>query len=126
MGCILSGTSPVSPFEILSLLTFIFSASQPEYDAFATLGNPGWDWASINAHINAVEHFHTYAASPPNALHPAGGLRYAAADNPADHGTAGAVQVSYSNFWRVPEPVVPAFLDTFAVLGVPRNEHPVS
>lgn len=102
------------------------SASQPEYDAFATLGNPGWTWSSINSYINAVETFYPFASSPPNDLHPLKALAYQAVDSPSNHGAQGPVQVAYSNFWRVPGRVVRGFLDGLVGLGVPRNDHAVS
>ena len=122
----MSGISAIYPSEILSPLTFIASASQPEYDAFTTLGNPGWDWDSINAHINAVETFYPFAASPPNNLHPLKASAFQAIDDPANHGSTGPIQVSYSNFWRIPGRVIKGFLDSLVAVGVPRNGHAVS
>lgn len=122
------GPSPYSPSaDTAEIDCFFFPhrAAAKEYDAWATLGNPGWTWSSVNAHINAVEDFYPYIASLPNTLFPAGALRYEAIDDPANHGNSGPIQVSYSNFWRVPEPVIPAYLNTLASLGVPRNAHAV-
>ncbi|KAF7791621.1 hypothetical protein EIP86_002639 [Pleurotus ostreatoroseus] len=115
-GKALGGTSTVNGM-------YFVRASQPEYDAFTTLGNPGWDWDSINAHINAVETFYPFAASPPNNLHPLKASAFQAIDDPADHGSTGPIQVSYSNFWRIPGRVIKGFLDSLVALGVPRNGH---
>ncbi|PSR77916.1 hypothetical protein PHLCEN_2v7658 [Hermanssonia centrifuga] len=108
----------------LTLSVWRTRASQKEYDAWETLGNPGWNFASVNAHINAVEHFHVASVSPPNT--PADALTFEALDNPWNHGHTGPIQVSYSNYWSIPEVVIPAYLKSLNKLGVPRNRHATS
>lgn len=73
------------------------------------LGNPGWNFASVNRHMKAAETF--YPASPSDAK------MFAADDLISDHGSDGPIQVSFSTYWE-PRPLIPAFVGSMASLGI--------
>ncbi|KAK8109208.1 glucose oxidase [Apiospora sp. TS-2023a] len=57
-----------------------------ELDAWAALGNPGWDWAALYPY-----YLHSEAFTPPNEAQAAAG----AAWNPAYHGESGPLRTGY-------------------------------
>ena len=85
--------------------------------AWQTLGNPGWNFSSVNEHIKSIESF--TPASPSVAA------TFYATDSPSNHGTQGPINVTYSNYWQ-PNAVVPAYFDALNKLGVPTNNFAVS
>ncbi|KAF3137855.1 hypothetical protein TWF703_004825 [Orbilia oligospora] len=63
--------------------------NKPDYDAWASLGNPGWDFNSLIPYFKKPETFH--APSPADEL--AFKLDY----NAVDHGTDGPINTCFSN-----------------------------
>lgn len=78
--------------------------------AWETLGNPGWNWDTVNKHIMSIESF---TPAPPEIAQEFG-------SEDAGHGTQGPINVTFSNYYE-PNSVIPAFAKTMQLLGVPRN-----
>jgi choline dehydrogenase-like flavoprotein len=72
----------------IKCLTYSQVASKPEYDAFAALGNPGWDFAGLAPYFKKAE---KYQPQTDNTLFPGSGRLT------ADKGTSGPIAVS--NLW---------------------------
>ncbi|TDL16815.1 alcohol oxidase [Rickenella mellea] len=106
-GKALGGTAAVNG------MYFVRAASK-EYDAWENLGNPGWNWKTVDANIKAMENF--TPASPSDAA------TFHATDIPQNHGTNGPISVTYSNYWE-PNPLIPAYFNTSNALGIPTNTH---
>ncbi|KDR82205.1 hypothetical protein GALMADRAFT_135568 [Galerina marginata CBS 339.88] len=90
---------------------YFVRASAPEYDAWEKLGNPGWNWETINKHIMSIESF----TPAPTEI----AQKFGSED--AGHGTQGPINVTFSNYYE-PNEVIPAFEKTMELLGVPRNK----
>ncbi|CAL1709878.1 unnamed protein product [Somion occarium] len=101
-GKLLGGTALVNGM-------YYVRAHKKEYDVWEELGNPGWNFASVNRHMKAAETF--YPASPSDAK------MFAADDLISDHGSDGPIQVSFSTYWE-PRPLIPAFVGSMASLGI--------
>ncbi|CAL1709880.1 unnamed protein product [Somion occarium] len=104
-GKLLGGTASVNGM-------YFVRAHRKEYDIWEQLGNSGWNWKTVDAHIKAVETF--YPASEHDQE------EFAAADLPSDHGNKGQFQVSYSNFWQ-PEPLLVNYIAALNTLGINRT-----
>ncbi|KAL8633749.1 hypothetical protein Q9189_000485 [Teloschistes chrysophthalmus] len=87
---------------------------QDDYDAWAALGNPGWDWEGMLPYfIKSETYTPVYSADIAR--------EYSINYNPAVHGTSGPVQVSYPRFFY------PQSTNLFAALnylGVPTEFDP--
>ncbi|TDL15528.1 alcohol oxidase [Rickenella mellea] len=104
-GKALGGTAAVNG------MYFVRAASK-EYDAWETLGNPGWNWNTVDANIKAIENFTPASSSDAATFH--------ATDSLQNHGTTGPIHVTYSNYWE-PISVVPAYFSAVNALGIPTN-----
>ena len=95
-------------------------ASEPEYDAWEQLGNPGWNWDNLEPYFKITE-----TVQPPNVTIdtfpgiPDGQSIF----NPTLHGTSGPVQVSEAMLFSN---VTPSFVESLNKLGIPTNPEPVS
>ncbi|KAK6336204.1 hypothetical protein TWF696_001767 [Orbilia brochopaga] len=103
-GKVLGGSSAINFFVWMR-------GNQEDYDAWSSLGNPGWDWTSMLPYFKKPEDFH--APSPTDATNFK--LDYVS----GDHGTGGPIDTSYSieyggshQYWH----------DTLNNLGVPRRD----
>ncbi|CAE6538799.1 unnamed protein product [Rhizoctonia solani] len=92
-------------------------ASKPEYDAWAKLGNPGWDWEGLLPSMKAAEHFTGVdpfrindTQANPNTIYPS-------------QGTNGPVEASFNNWYS--DLVLP-FEKSMEKSGVPTNYDPDS
>ncbi|KAJ1301435.1 hypothetical protein OPQ81_008693 [Rhizoctonia solani] len=92
-------------------------ASKVEYDAWATLGNPGWDWDGLLPNMKAAEHFTgvdpfrvNNTNADPNNIFPS-------------QGKDGLLAISYNNWYD--ETILP-FRKSMANLGIPTNFDPDS
>ncbi|KAL8777695.1 MAG: hypothetical protein Q9194_002410 [Teloschistes cf. exilis] len=87
---------------------------QDDYNAWAALGNPGWDWEGMLPYfIKSETYTPVYSADIAR--------EYSINYNPAVHGTSGPVQVSYPRFFY------PQSTNLFAALnylGVPTEFDP--
>ncbi|KAK7683859.1 hypothetical protein QCA50_013237 [Cerrena zonata] len=104
-GKLLGGTSSVNGM-------YFVRAHQKEYDVWETLGNPGWNWDSVDAHIKTVEAFHPAPADIQQ--------EFGAIDLPSDHGSNGQIQVSYSNFYA-PDKFIVGYVNSLNALGINRT-----
>ncbi|CAE6351120.1 unnamed protein product [Rhizoctonia solani] len=109
-GKILGGSSAIN-------IMVFDRASKVEYDAWAKLGNPGWDWDGLLPNMKAAERFTgvdpfrvNYTNADPNGVLPS-------------QGTGGPVAGSYNNWYG--DITVP-FGKSMANLGVPTNFDPDS
>ncbi|MCJ1319017.1 hypothetical protein MMC15_004349 [Xylographa vitiligo] len=84
---------------------------QDDYDAWAALGNPGWDWDGILPYFMKSE---TYTPVYSEQVAAEYSINY----NPAVHGFSGPVQVSYPKYFY-PQSV--NFFDALNYLGVPTE-----
>ncbi|KAH7337866.1 alcohol oxidase [Rhizoctonia solani] len=91
--------------------------SKIEYDAWAKLGNPGWDWDGLLPSMQAAERFTgvdpfqiNYTHADPNSIYPSQGMN-------------GLVTASYKTWYS--DITVP-FEKSMANLGVPTNLDPDS
>ncbi|MCJ1293077.1 hypothetical protein MMC34_004630 [Xylographa carneopallida] len=84
---------------------------QDDYDAWAALGNPGWDWDGILPYFMKSE---TYTPVYSEQVAAEYSINY----NPAVHGLSGPVQVSYPKYFY-PQSV--NFFDALNYLGVPTE-----
>ena len=85
-GKILGGSSAIN-FLVLP------RASKPEYDSWASFGNPGWDWDGLVPYFQKAE---TFKPATPDQIIP--GVKVAQhaeaeANDQRFHGTTGAIQV---------------------------------
>ncbi|KAK0701305.1 hypothetical protein B0H67DRAFT_547543 [Lasiosphaeris hirsuta] len=94
-GKVLGGSSA------LNLMTWD-RASAPEYDAWADLGNPGWDWPSMIAAMKKVETF-----TPSAHYHGSAGI-----------GTSGPIKTVINRFIPAQQE---SWIPTLNGLGVPLN-----
>lgn len=74
--------------------------NQGDYDHWAALGNPGWDYASILPYFIKAEHNAQYGELDPQY-----------------HGQGGPLHVGYAQRFRTP--VARAFVESCAALGIP-------
>ncbi|KAG8739196.1 hypothetical protein FRC11_000871 [Ceratobasidium sp. 423] len=109
-GKLLGGTSAIN------IMAFD-RASKVEYDAWAKLGNQGWDWDGFLPSMMAAEHFTGVdpfrlndTNSDPNTIFPS-------------QGKHGPLSICYNNWYD--ETTIP-FRQSLANLGVPINYDPVS
>ncbi|MCJ1417242.1 hypothetical protein MMC32_003584 [Xylographa parallela] len=84
---------------------------QDDYDAWAALGNPGWDWDGMLPYFMKSE---TYTPVDSEQVAAEYSINY----NPAVHGFSGPVQVSYPKYFY-PQSV--NFFDALNYLGVPTE-----
>jgi choline dehydrogenase len=70
-----------------------FHPAKAELDALATLGSPGWNFATLKPYMLATERF-----IPPTQTQVSQGATF----DPADHGTSGPVNVSFPTPMRIP------------------------
>ncbi|MCJ1405765.1 hypothetical protein MMC11_008995 [Xylographa trunciseda] len=84
---------------------------QDDYDAWADLGNPGWDWNGILPYFIKSE---TYTPVYSELVAEEYSINY----NPAVHGFSGPVQVSYPKYFY-PQSI--NFFDALNYLGVPTE-----
>ncbi|MCJ1383836.1 hypothetical protein MMC17_006950 [Xylographa soralifera] len=84
-----------------------------DYDAWAALGNPGWDWNGILPYFMKSE---TYTPVYSEQVAEEYSINY----NPAVHGFSGPVQVSYPKYFY-PQSVTVNFFDALNHLGVPTE-----
>ncbi|KIM35567.1 GMC oxidoreductase [Hebeloma cylindrosporum] len=103
-GKALGGTAAVNGM-------YFVRGSTAEYDAWEKLGNPGWNWNTINEHIKSIESF---TPAPPEIAQEFG-------SEDAGHGTQGPINVTFSNYYA-PNSVIPAFRKTMQSLGVAGNK----
>ncbi|KIV98945.1 hypothetical protein, variant [Verruconis gallopava] len=80
--------------------------SKPEYDAWASFGNPGWDWDGLLPYFKKSE-----TTTPPGPNEAPFGVHY----NPECHGTNGPVHASYDEYHY---PQNKNFLDGLRKLGI--------
>lgn len=92
-------------------------ASEPEYDAWASLDNPGWDWNGLLPYMKAAEHFMgvdpfrvNYSHGSPNDIFPS-------------QGKNGHIAASY-NAWY--SDILAPYVKTVTSLGIPLNFNPDS
>lgn len=78
--------------------------------AWEKLGNPGWNWNTVNHHIKSVESF---TPAPPEFAQ-----RFGSED--AGHGTQGPINVSFSNYYE-PSNLISTFSTAMKSLGVSHN-----
>ncbi|KAI5120562.1 hypothetical protein M0805_002512 [Coniferiporia weirii] len=71
-----------------------YRPTKAEIDKLELLGNPGWNWDSLEPYMEAIEH-----NTPPNAAQIADGANY----DSAVHGYNGAVNTSFPTPMRIPE-----------------------
>ncbi|KAJ1300922.1 hypothetical protein OPQ81_003348 [Rhizoctonia solani] len=109
-GKILGGTSAIN------IMAFD-RASKAEYDAWAKLGNPGWDWDGLLPSMKAAERFTGVdpfrvndTNADPNNIFPS-------------QGKDGLLAISYNNWYD--ETTLP-FRNSMANLGIPTNFDPDS
>ncbi|CAE7060958.1 unnamed protein product [Rhizoctonia solani] len=109
-GKILGGSSAIN-------IMVFDRASKVEYDAWAKLGNPGWDWDGLLPHMKDAERFTgvdpfrvNYTNAGSNDIFPS-------------QGTSGPVAGSYNNWYG--DITVP-FGKSMANLGIPTNFDPDS
>ncbi|CAE6537230.1 unnamed protein product [Rhizoctonia solani] len=109
-GKLLGGTSAINVMGF-------DRASKVEYDAWAKLGNTGWDWDGFLPSMKAAERFTGVdpfrvndTSSDPNTIFPS-------------QGKDGLVSISYNNWYD--ETTIP-FRKSLANLGVPVNYDPDS
>lgn len=96
-------------------------ASKQEYDAWAEIGNDGWDWNSLTNSFREVSHYTSITDNQtfPNSLD-ANSIN---SQSEQYHGTDGVIQVSYNTFETdVQDPYVQAMNS----LGVSTNSLPDS
>ncbi|KAH7337862.1 alcohol oxidase [Rhizoctonia solani] len=109
-GKVLGGSSAIN--------AMIFNrGSKAEYDAWAKLGNPGWDWDGLLPNMKAAERFTgvdpfrvNYTGADPDDIFPS-------------QGKNGVVAADYNNWY--PDLVLPV-QKSMAKLGVPVNFDPDS
>ncbi|KAH8666906.1 alcohol oxidase [Xylariales sp. PMI_506] len=65
-----------------------------EIDKLESFGNPGWNWASLEPYMKAIEH-----NQPPDAIQVAEGAN----EDPLVHGFHGAINVSFPTPMRIPK-----------------------
>ncbi|TDL16830.1 alcohol oxidase [Rickenella mellea] len=106
-GKTLGGTAAVNGM-------YFVRAAKNEYDAWETLGNPGWNWDTVNANIKALENFIPASSKDAKTFH--------ATDSASNHGKGGPIEVTYSTYWE-PAPLIPAYFSSFNALGIPTNKH---
>lgn len=97
-GHLLGGSSA------LNSMNFVVSA-ESNIDMWKTLGNPGWDWASLSSSLDKVYH-----------LHGAGEASGAPKGNGAIQVTVPEEDSKWPQVWR----------ETFANLGFPAENNPLS
>ncbi|CUA76134.1 Oxygen-dependent choline dehydrogenase [Rhizoctonia solani] len=109
-GKILGGSSAIN-------IMVFDRASKVEYDAWAKLGSPGWDWNDLLPNMEAAERFTgvdpfrvNYTHANPDSIFPS-------------QGTSGPVAASYNNWYG--DITVP-FGKSMANLGIPTNFDPDS
>lgn len=83
--------------------------SAAEYDAWETLGNPGWNWSTMNARMLRAETFTPSVVTDD--------FGYVSADD----GTAGPVQTLID---RLTPKFEPYWFQTMANLGIQKNTNP--
>ncbi|KAF8993192.1 hypothetical protein BDQ17DRAFT_1453788, partial [Cyathus striatus] len=106
-GKLLGGSSAVNAMEWTV-------GSKDEYDAFASFGNPSWDYDGLLPYFKKA---HTYVAQTDNALFPGSGGVV------ADKGTSGPLKVSH-NLWY--STITSKFLSSLKTLGFAINTDPES
>ncbi|KAJ3545581.1 hypothetical protein NM688_g5610 [Phlebia brevispora] len=104
-GKLLGGSSGINAMEWRI-------ASKDEYDAWAALGNPGWDFKGLQAFFKQAENFTVQSGNP---LFPASGALT------SDKGTHGPIIVSL-NLWY--STLISKFLDAVQKLGFVVNADP--
>ncbi|KAI0782928.1 GMC oxidoreductase [Abortiporus biennis] len=104
-GKVLGGSSAVCS-------SCFVSGSKDEYDAFARLGNEGWDWSSLQPYFRKSERL---------LLPESGGSTTSRQETV--HGTNGPVQKSYP-LWHAK--TNDSFFETYEGLGIKRNHDPYS
>ncbi|KEP46778.1 glucose dehydrogenase [Rhizoctonia solani 123E] len=109
-GKMLGGSSGIN------IMTFD-RGSKVEYDAWAKLGNPGWDWDGLLPNMKSAERFTgidpfrlNYTDASPNDIFPS-------------QGKNGVIATSYDDWYS---DIVPPFRKSMANLGVPINFDPDS
>lgn len=84
-------------------------ASAAEYDSWETLGNPGWNWSTMNDHMMRAETFTPSTATD--------GFVYVSADD----GTFGPIQTLVD---RLTPKFEPYWFPTMENLGIQKNPNP--
>ncbi|TRM59622.1 hypothetical protein BD626DRAFT_408793 [Schizophyllum amplum] len=87
--------------------------SSPDFDAFERVGNPGWNWDSISAHVKKGSNFTT--ATPDQAA------ELSIQPNASDYGTDGPIHVSYGGYVGR---LAPLWVAALEAVGIPPNERP--
>ncbi|KAK6498190.1 hypothetical protein TWF506_004429 [Arthrobotrys conoides] len=85
--------------------------NKPDYDAWAELGNPGWDFNSMIPYFKKPETF-----NPPTPLH---ATNFKLDYDAADHGTSGPINTCYSTQYSGAHQ---HWHETLEHLGVPRRD----
>ncbi|KAL1741327.1 hypothetical protein HDZ31DRAFT_84891 [Schizophyllum fasciatum] len=85
-----------------------------DFDVLERLGNPGWNWPNVSAHIRNATTFTPPTAAQAQAL----GIPLPDA---ADYGAEGPIHVSFSDFIS---PVVRLWVAAASALSLPVNAHP--
>jgi choline dehydrogenase-like flavoprotein len=87
--------------------------SASEYNAFETLGNPGWNWESFLKYFKKSETL--------NYPNPEFAAKYKIAWNPQYHGSNGPLQLTYPHYvWALQDP----FVQTLENLNISANPEP--
>ncbi|KAH7337844.1 alcohol oxidase [Rhizoctonia solani] len=92
-------------------------ASKTEYDAWRTLGNPGWDWNNLLPYMKSAERFTGIDLFRANYTHATPGSIF------PSQGTKGPIAASFNTWYS--DIVVP-YRGTMSNLGVPINFDPDS
>ncbi|KAK7744110.1 hypothetical protein SLS53_003631 [Cytospora paraplurivora] len=91
---------------------------QPEIDAWAKLGNPGWDWANL---APSFKKFYTLVPPSDQAVVDHLGLDWIDEEH---HGTSGPIKVSFPGLLQ--NPLCKAWIDAFRGLNKVTNADPFS
>ncbi|KAL1710671.1 hypothetical protein EV121DRAFT_192665 [Schizophyllum commune] len=87
--------------------------SAADFDAFESLGNPGWNWDSISSYAKNASNFTSLTPEQAEALN--------VQPSASDYGTDGPVHVSFGDyFW----PITKLWLAALNALGIPTNNRP--
>ncbi|RDB27735.1 L-sorbose 1-dehydrogenase [Hypsizygus marmoreus] len=93
--------------------------SAPEYDAWAALGNPGWDWAGMYPYFTKAD---TVTPGDPGFL--PGIISRPGIFNAEDGARQGPLQISYNGNVSFITPYVGLFHESFTSLGAYSNPDP--
>lgn len=89
--------------------------SKHEYDAWESLGNPSWNWASMYYYMRKAETYTPPSSNTSKAL----GIN----PSSADYGHSGPIQVSFVRYVSLASSL---WTSALVSLGLPLNNHPLA